>query len=154
MAVTKVVVARDGIPFYFGLSSDTKPTASTVPPNSKFYETDTDDVYVNTGSSWSLTQVSTRNEDVIRNDVTALLDGASSTGAGSSVEAEMRKKTFVATISDTATVKIQASHDDSDWRDVYTFTASGEVSVDDARAYWRGNVTSYSSGTVDLDMCE
>lgn len=60
MTVQKIAVDRDGLHFYAGLSSDAKPTASTVPVGSKFWESDTDDTYECSGSSWVKTQVDLR----------------------------------------------------------------------------------------------
>lgn len=53
MAVEKVKVSRDALPLYVGLSTDTKPTASAVPPGSKFYESDTGLTYFASAAGWT-----------------------------------------------------------------------------------------------------
>lgn len=69
MAFSKISVSREGLHYYVGLSSDVKPTATTVPAGSKFWESDTDDVYKCSGSAWVKTQedfrrlAGERNED-------------------------------------------------------------------------------------------
>lgn len=55
MSVQKILVDREGRHFYAGLSSDTKPTVTTVPVGSMFWESDTDAVYRAAGSAWALT---------------------------------------------------------------------------------------------------
>lgn len=52
MTVQLATTDRDGLHHYVGESSDTKPTATTVPPKSSFWETDTDDIYWNNGTAW------------------------------------------------------------------------------------------------------
>ncbi|MGE0289529.1 MAG: hypothetical protein AB7I42_26070 [Bradyrhizobium sp.] len=69
MAFSKISVSRDGLHYYVGLSTDVKPVATTVPPGSKFWESDTDDVYKCSGTAWVKTQedfrrlAGERNED-------------------------------------------------------------------------------------------
>lgn len=58
MAVQKIAVLEQGFHFYIGLSTDTKPDASTVPFGSKFWEHDNDEFYMSNGSSWVQTQES------------------------------------------------------------------------------------------------
>lgn len=52
MSVQKVFVDDNGLHFYVGLASDTKPMASTVPPGSKFVETDTGLMYMASAAGW------------------------------------------------------------------------------------------------------
>lgn len=42
--------------FYIGTSADTKPTASTIPPGSMFWENDTDRFYRSSDAGWVETQ--------------------------------------------------------------------------------------------------
>lgn len=58
MSVQKIAVNDDGIEFYIALSTDTKPTASSVPAGSKLWVSDEDETYINTGSSWVKSQKS------------------------------------------------------------------------------------------------
>jgi hypothetical protein len=39
---------------YFGLSTDTKPLAANTPKGATFFELDTKDAYICTGTSWGL----------------------------------------------------------------------------------------------------
>lgn len=81
---------------------------------------------------------------------TTLLNAAEATGAGPvfnpPADATVR---LHATISNTATVKLQGSIDGTTWFDLYTVTAT-EAFTSDAWPYLRGNVTAYTSGTVTL----
>lgn len=53
MAVERMKVDREGTQYFVGLSTDTKPTASAVPPGSKYWESDTSRVYVASAAGWS-----------------------------------------------------------------------------------------------------
>lgn len=50
MAIERVV-SKQRVKKYIGLSTETKPTID-VPVGSEFYETDTGDLYVFSGSAW------------------------------------------------------------------------------------------------------
>lgn len=49
MAVTMAPISNH---LYQGLSGDTKPTNTIVPVNAIFYETDTGNFFIYTGSAW------------------------------------------------------------------------------------------------------
>lgn len=54
MAAAKIYVDHYGIDHWIGVSSDTKPIATTVPTGSTFYETDTLDVFrVSASGAWT-----------------------------------------------------------------------------------------------------
>ncbi len=53
MSVEKIKVSRSGLHVYVGLSTDQKPSVSTIPSGSKFLETDTSRVYIASESGWS-----------------------------------------------------------------------------------------------------
>jgi len=57
MAIQKIQVFDSGVHMYVGLSTDTKPRASIVPPGSTFWESDTDAMYKNAGNSWVLSNL-------------------------------------------------------------------------------------------------
>ncbi len=52
--VEKILIDKNGQHYYAGLSSDTKPLATSVPVGSTFWETDTDAVYKAISSGWTL----------------------------------------------------------------------------------------------------
>jgi len=57
MTVQAILKTNHGIHFYAGLSSDAKPTVTTVPPGSKFWESDTDELYISSAAGWVKSQV-------------------------------------------------------------------------------------------------
>ena len=54
MTAVKSFVDRDGLPHYVGLSTDTKPTASTLPNGATFFELDLRRLFVVGESAWWL----------------------------------------------------------------------------------------------------
>lgn len=80
-----------------------------------------------------------------------LLNTLAGTGTGSSIDLGVNYATGVVQVimTGTATVELQASLDDVNFVDVHQFTASDAKEVLCMR-YMRGNVSSYTSGTVDM----
>lgn len=54
MTVQTIRIDEDGIHEYSGLSTDTKPLYSAVPPGSTFWETNTGNVYVASDAGWKV----------------------------------------------------------------------------------------------------
>lgn len=81
-----------------------------------------------------------------------LLNAVSATGAGEIIEPYAIKRVFQVIISDTATCKLQASIDGTNWIDLRESTASEGFSTAEPWPYVRGNVSAYTSGTVTLLM--
>jgi hypothetical protein len=85
-----------------------------------------------------------------------LLDGADATGAGTEIDIASKSRRVTprgivqAIISDTATAAIEGSLDGDTWFEIDSLTASGGTYVYFVPRYVRGNVTAFTSGTVDL----
>jgi len=85
-----------------------------------------------------------------------LLSGATTTGAGASVQCILEKgvpnnTVAQAIVSGTATVVLEGSFDDTTWYQIASYTASGGGQVHVA-PYMRANCTSTSGGTVTLKI--
>ena len=77
---------------------------------------------------------------------------AAATGASDSVRTVGINKGFQIIISNTATVDIQISNDNTNWKTIYTSTASEFVENSTPCRWVRTNITSYTSGTVDTNV--
>lgn len=57
MAFEKVVIKQGALPVYFGLSTDTKPSATSVPKGTRLWEADTDLTYVASPEGWTISML-------------------------------------------------------------------------------------------------
>ena len=85
-----------------------------------------------------------------------LLSGAEETGAGSAVDVAVpntrQKVPYQIDGISTATVKIQGSLDGDNWFDLVTATDADEIGQVNAYPHMRGNVSSYTSGTINVTL--
>lgn len=137
------------------LSTDTKPTNIGV--GSILTETDTGNIYEYHGSTagWDIKKIGSR----------TLLDGADSTGAGSSFNGSSGAFQVIANGTSgafSATVKVQVSNDDTNWDDAVEFSLSGTATTADSEAaaitanykYVRGNVTTLSGTGANVTLTQ
>lgn len=82
-----------------------------------------------------------------------LLDGVSATGAGDWVQLQGKHQSFQIEGITTATVKIQASNDQSNAVDLSSSTADEGLDHEGYFAYYRANVTAYTDGTITVTAC-
>ena len=81
------------------------------------------------------------------------LNAAAATGAGTAVRVNPGKIGVHIAISNTATAKVETSPDGgSTWVDtsITAKTASGYFVLDEVHALIRGNVTAFTSGTINM----
>ena len=82
-----------------------------------------------------------------------LLDGATATGAGSAVGVlKLLHKTIQVYGTFTATVEVEGSADGTNWFSLGSLTEAGKIAINDAWAFIRGNVTAYTSGTINAKL--
>lgn len=82
--------------------------------------------------------------------VTTLLDAVVATGAGASHQPAANERTFQVIMTDTATVKLEASLDNTNWITLRTSTASEGFSTAEPWAYIRGNCTVFDTNPVTM----
>ena len=92
---------------------------------------------------------------VKKGGVGELLDAVTATGRGDSYSPESRHCTFDLEITDTATVTVQVSWDNSTWRNLpgaTSVTSTTQFSIAEWYPYIAGNPSSIGAGTVSLKM--